>query len=451
MKTSIYVITAYFFTLLTLHAQVEIPQERWVKLFDQGNYAQIYEEAIKHRSEVFGKTALTDFFIAKSLCADGHPEKSKEWFAHILKSYNLTEESKINIEDDQQSCSRPQQPRQRSNPFSLAVLQTLATTEAPESVSRGKGGRTSFNCNVKPPRITTIRQVTKAELQARLFDFDQGEDAISAYKSILGPGYSISYAGRFIIISKGSSQVNQEEASEISRRLQRAYDFYVEFYDMRLPDKFISVFLLPKESLVPTAEKLHGIRIPDSFWGYSNISDLSLVGWADQTAIGTLFHEMFHLLIRTEIGDAPPWLDEGLASVYEQTRWEDNVLKGLIYGWRFNKVLTPAYKDSELRYRIPKLGDLLEKNWDEYDGAKAGDICTVSIHYAYGRNFMVFLQEKKLLHDLFIAMRDRVQIDEDGGVTILTSTQVIEELFAMPIDEVEAQLIRWTKDRMGLR
>ncbi len=44
------------------------------------------------------------------------------------------------------------------------------------------------------------------------------------------------------------------------------------------------------------------LRFPASNIGYSSLSDLSILGNSDAENIGTLYHELFHLMIRTDLG-----------------------------------------------------------------------------------------------------------------------------------------------------
>jgi len=89
-----------------------------------------------------------------------------------------------------------------------------------------------------------------------------------------------------------------------------------------------------QKSLQTIALKVHGIDVGKATLGYSLLSDLSLLGIADPDHIGTLYHELFHLIVRTDAGDIPAWLDEGLASLYSVYKWNRDTLKGSASTWR---------------------------------------------------------------------------------------------------------------------
>ncbi len=440
---------AFLFLVVNVSAQLKIPKERWTQLYEQKKYADVYEEALALRKKEYGKSATVDFFIAKSLCAGGQESKSIEWFDYILENYKLESESKEKINKDKTACANTSQPSSSQDVFDLNILRTLAMMDAPQSTSRGKSGIVSFDCTKMPESFKTVRKISEVEMQSRLFNLKDSTAAISKFKSILGLKYQVKRSGRFILITSGNTNINNQEALEVSAELQRAFDFYVKYYSIRPPDKLLTVCLLPnKETLQQTAVLLHGIEIPKSNWGYSNIADLTLLGWSDKDHIGTLLHELFHLMIRTDIGDAPPWLDEGIASLYEYSIWKGNNIKGSVTNWRTG-VLKKAYDSDKLKHRIPKLKDFLMKNWDEFDGSSAGDICTISIHYAYGRNFIVYLQETNKLQTVFEGMKSRTTIDENYNLESDNSVEIIERSFGLPIAEVEKNFLKWLMPVLG--
>ena len=154
------------------------------------------------------------------------------------------------------------------------------------------------------------------------------------YKTLLNTSYHISVSGRFLLITYGNNVLNKEQAAKTSELLERTYTFFSRYYNLRPPDKLLAVYLLPDKNILrQTALRVHGIKIPDANIGYSNIGDLSLLGISDLTHIGTLCHELFHLMIRTDVGDVSPWMDEGIASVYETSQFSRSPLRSFPFHW----------------------------------------------------------------------------------------------------------------------
>src|SRR5688572_25945523 len=99
-----------FFTIFYLiagtmvQAQINIDKDRWIRLLDQQKAHQVFTEASLVRKEKYGRCALVDYFIAKSLCVDQKFKKSGEWFDYILKNYPLDEPSSTFMDKERSSC-----------------------------------------------------------------------------------------------------------------------------------------------------------------------------------------------------------------------------------------------------------------------------------------------------------------------------------------------------------
>ena len=422
--------------------QIQEDKKRLTKLYQDGKYSEAYLDAIEVRKKEFGKTVGVDYIIAKSLCSLGKRQKAVEWYDNMLQYYKLDNNTRSALEKDQRRCSSGNQDNSTTD-VRLDILNTLASMDLPKSTSSGKGGSVSFNCKNPPQKFKTLREIPESEMESRIFSLDKSDAAIAKFSSILGSEYQIKHSGGFLIVTKGNTHVNQQQADKVSTQLQKTLDFYVNYFGLRPPNKLITVCLLPsKEELQKTAKILHGIEIPNANWGYSNIADLSLLGWSDSERIGTLNHELFHLVVRTDIGDAPPWLDEGFASLYERSMKQGDNMVGIEDNWRTD-VLREAYDSPKLRPRIPVLADFLNMSWSQFDGDEAGDICNTTINYAYGRHFAAYLQRKGKLKEVFELMKDRTSINADYEITIKGSVQVIEEALGKNIRDVETEYKKW--------
>jgi hypothetical protein len=74
------------------------------------------------------------------------------------------------------------------------------------------------------------------------------------------------------------------------------------------------------------------------FLGYYNPADNLIMATSGRSGYGTLLHELVHALIKNDFQrTAPMWIDEGLASLYERTRWAQNRLEALP-NWRMDSL-----------------------------------------------------------------------------------------------------------------
>lgn len=446
MKTKLMI----FITLLgfTCSAQIKIDKQHFVDLLSQGKYGDVFREAQEIRKKEYGKCLLIDYFIAKALCGDGHNKEATLKYSTILKNYKLSDANRAFITNEKNSCTTGD-VRIRNAALSLNIrdFSNIMAMNSPEAGVRGKMGMLS-NCNMPPQELTFVSEVSNEELESRLFNVNQGEEAIRKYKSILNSNYHINVSGRFLLITFGNTVLNSEQITKTSERLERAYNFYVSHYNLRPPDKLLAVYLLPdKLTFRQTARLVHGIKVPDANIGYSNISDLSLVGVSDVTRIGTLTHEMFHLMVRTDIGDVPPWMDEGIACIYETSKWQGDVLVGDVINWRSEVLRSARY---EMSNKIPHLREFIGYNWVQFDGIESNDLCKASINYAYGKHLMLYLQEEGKLTTLFAAVKNRNEITNDPNTVFQTDVNLFEQTFGSDVDTIERQFDQWLKKKYNI-
>jgi hypothetical protein len=118
------------------------------------------------------------------------------------------------------------------------------------------------------------------------------------------------------------------------------------------------------------------------------------------TGGGTLVHEMVHALLAPDFPDCPDWLNEGLASLYEQSSFgpAGDSIRGLA-NWRL-PALQKAIKEKTLRPFTELIADprfYADEN--------------VGINYAQARYLMMYLQEKGLLKKFYADAREGAKKD----------------------------------------
>ncbi len=426
---------------LSCQAQKSINKAHFNGLIKEQKYAQLLSDAHKERNEVYGKIWLVDYYIAKASCGLGKPGNAVEWFNSSLKYPNVNDEIRKFLLEEMGNCKNGQVNANRTvATIGMPDSRLLTQAYMPVSTSRGKMGPV-YNCNFPAQEITTIRVVSIDELESRLFDIDKGDEAIKKYKTMLNGNYHINVSGRFLLITYGNNVLNSDQIAEASERLERTYKFYSSHYNLRPPDKLLAVYLLPDKNILrQTAKLVHGIKIPDANIGYSNLSDLSLVGISDVSHIGTLCHELFHLMIRTDVGDVPPWMDEGIASIYETSHWNGDELTGDYMNWRTD-VLKTAKKT--MSKKIPLLADFLKFTWRQFDGLESNDLCKAAINYAYGKHLMLYCQEQGKLTDLVTTVKNRINFTEGTDAVFLSDSALLEKVFNKNLATIEKDFNDW--------
>src|SRR5205814_1971965 len=114
--------------------------------------------------------------------------------------------------------------------------------------------------------------------------------------------------------------------------------------------------------------------------------------------LGTLTHELVHPLVEADFPDAPTWLNEGIASLYEAPLLPR---RGEVHGaknWRHPRLLR-ALGDPRERARaaIDALFGMSDETFRDGDE---------DLHYAMARYACQWLDEKKALWDFYHRWRD---------------------------------------------
>ena len=123
------------------------------------------------------------------------------------------------------------------------------------------------------------------------------------------------------------------------------------------------------------------------------------------TGGGTLVHEIVHPFMEANFPACPAWFNEGLASLYEQSREEDGHIKGST-NWRL-RGLQLAIEDG----RVPSFEDLCSTTTREfYDG--------LSTNYAQARYLCFYLQEHEKLVRYYHEFVKNVETDPTGFLSL---------------------------------
>lgn len=424
------------------HAQKKVNRQYFINLLNAGEYDKAFDSANRLRKEVYGKNAVVDYFIAKCLCLDGHQKNATACFNRIIKSFKLSGNKKTFIEQEINTCNvilNEDEVMPSGNP-DYSYINNISL---PEASVGGKMGRV-FNCDSKNQTINLTKMVSQEEMESRLFSINQKAAAVKKLRNIVGDQYKIDTAKRYVFIT--SKKFPLDGVSYAAENLEKAYRFFIDYYGLRAPDKLLTVYILPNQNVLrQTAELVHGIELPDPNIGYSNLSDLSLLGLGDARHLGTLYHELFHLMIRTDLGDIPAFLDEGLASLYSVSSWKNNQLVGDYRPWRLDELREARFaRDRNLQ--IPALEKLINYGWDEFDEAETKNICQVAVNYALSNFVMIYLQEKNLLQEMVSAFKNRPFVPQDSG-DVQSNLQIFEKVVKDSIKTFTLKFDKWFKEK----
>jgi hypothetical protein len=447
-------------------------REAWRSAGTEAQYKAVALDLISYRKERYAKTPEIDYMIATSLCRiAGREADAIKYFDWILKNYELGPDFEI-VSNEKAACGQQAAPQQ----VAFAILPA-------QGGASGVHGKLYFwldpnavAVGVQP--ISFLRTIDGAELKARLFPRDAVDAAVSAAEARLGGRFTVIGTDHFVLAT--SAGQDSQQLKEIAAKLERFMAFYSEAYGLRLPSHLVTVYMVPGVTdMKAAADKLHGISLPEPVIGYSFREDLSMVAIIPGKEIGTLAHELFHLMVRDQHGDIPPWLEEGIASLYEVSNVSGKYLPPKpsqsdgaaaqpavdvgsppMVGSRLAVAGVPNWRGCVLRHLwIDRwMGDSVERptierlagmDWRAFNEPQGNEPqAQQAINMATARYLMLYLQDKaQLLFKVFpaIARRDPLEISGPPGED--ARARLAEVLG--PLDAIDHEFEGWLTDQVS--
>ena len=199
-------------------------------------------------------------------------------------------------------------------------------------------------------------------------------------------------------------------------------------YFSKDPSRILTVWLF-KDA---TSYKKNAITLfhepPTTPYGYYSSKDEALV-MNIATGGGTLVHEIVHPFIEANFPGCPPWFNEGLGSLYEQSGEEDGRIHGYT-NWRLR-----GLQNALAEGNVPSFKSLTSMNDDGFYSDDRG------VHYAEARYLLYYLQQKGLLTRYYQEFYRNREADPTGYDTL---RRVLGE------DDMAAFKKRWETFVLGL-
>jgi hypothetical protein len=215
-------------------------------------------------------------------------------------------------------------------------------------------------------------------------------------------------AGFSLVIEKPFVVIGDESAATVQRRAETTIRWTTEQlrgnYFEKEPRRIIDVWLFKNaKSYVSQVKRLTGVE-PYTPYGFYSDSHGLLMNIS--TGAGTLVHEMVHPFVDANVAHPPPWFNEGLASLYEQSAEREGRIVGLT-NWRLAGLRNVIEKHS-----LPSFRQLTAMGNDKFYKDDQGD------NYAQARYLFYYLQEKGLIRPFVAAFKARGTDDPSGYATL---------------------------------
>lgn len=191
----------------------------------------------------------------------------------------------------------------------------------------------------------------------------------------------------------------------------------------RIFDKTVNLFVFRDyDSYEDGLRRFIGMDPVSPYGHYGHSQKYIVINY--ETGPGSMVHELTHALMSEDFPEAPIWLGEGMASLYEHCRAEGDILKG------------------DDNWRLPELQDALRRNAAAPLPVLLGMSPTAfrshneSLNYAQARYFCKYLEELGLLPGVYKTFRDNHALDPTG-------TRFVVGAFGQPLDVIELAWKRW--------
>jgi len=440
MKTNILITFLFFCFINVSYSQFTSDYQHFRALFNNREYVKLYNNALEIRKKPFGKNWKTDYFISVALCAGNNYSGAMKFFDYTLTSYrkDINDKQFNFILSEKNLCTKDHSYKEISSTLLASNFRTIDNERG-----AGVSGKLGYIIDCKNDQLSfeVDSSFNNESLSERIFDINDKELALDYYRNLLGPLYDIQAMGRFIIISPSGEEISITSLNTIIEDLEKTYNFYANSFGLRKPEKLITVYLMStRYNLRKIAKKVHGLSIPKNNIGYSSLSDLSVLGTSNQESTGTIRHELFHLLIRGDIGDIPSWLDESIACIYETSDWQGDKLMGDYSQWRLFLMRNLMQ---------PRLITLIENNNYAFTPNNKIDNCELAINYATAKHFGLFLQEKNLLKKTINEFKNRLEVFLVTNSVVETDKILLERVFDMSFEEIQMEFDSWFQNTFG--
>jgi hypothetical protein len=196
----------------------------------------------------------------------------------------------------------------------------------------------------------------------------------------------------------------------------------------RKPEAAISVYLFgTKEPYEAFCEKRYGDKCL-SMYGFYRHAERDMVMNAG-LGLGTLTHELVHPLVEVDFPAAPTWINEGIASLFEQPYLAGKEIHGG-KNWRHPRLITAMSSTKE------RDEARLDKMFGMSNDTFRNDL--EDLHYATARYVCQWLDERGKLWPFYQRWRDTADADPTGE-------RAFTEVVGMTPAQAHPEFARWVR------
>jgi hypothetical protein len=230
----------------------------------------------------------------------------------------------------------------------------------------------------------------------------------------------------FVVIGDETKQAVQQHAEGT---VKWAIDRLKQDFFLNDPKDILDIWLFKDAA---SYEKHAGLLFgdkPTTPYGYYSSAHKALI-MNIETGGGTLVHEIVHPFMEANFPACPPWLNEGLGSLYEQCGDANGHIHGFT-NWRL-----PGLQQAIRSKQVPSFKDLTALDANAFYNEDKG------VNYAQARYLCYYLQEKGVLVKFYQEFHARQKEDPSGFNTL---QKILAEA------DMDAFKTKWEKYVLSLR
>jgi hypothetical protein len=206
----------------------------------------------------------------------------------------------------------------------------------------------------------------------------------------------------FVVVGDESKQAIQEHAEAT---VKWAVDRLKQDFFASDPKEILDIWLFKDTASYEKHAALLFGDTPTTPYGYYSAAHKALI-MNIATGGGTLVHEIVHPFMEANFPACPPWLNEGIGSLYEQCGDANGHIHGFT-NWRL-----PGLQRAIRSKQVPSFKELTALDSNAFYNEDKG------VNYAQSRYLCYYLQEKGLLVKFYQEFQARQKEDRSGFKTL---------------------------------
>jgi hypothetical protein len=421
------VLSAIFFLQVCTFASAQqyLTLEECKINYNDALYETIIPSLDNFSGDVYRQNSFTiNFMLGSCLCRTGNTDRGPKILKWIVSNYDLDPKQLRIIRREISDCG--------SSDAGHPDISALALWYNRNS-NAGVRSKTFINFDPEETNASSSSRLIDSSLnnefpmRIKRLDTWTANDSVQIDRKLI-PNFYVS--DHFLLF--GDKSKTAESLKVISGELERTLDFYLSFFQFKLPENYINVYVLSSVGeLGRFAKTCHRIKLSENTLGYAFELDNSISGALPSIPAGTLKHELLHLLMHSNFQAVPPWMDEGLSALYEVSVFNDSVLTGM-HNWRGNIIKSNLGEVQSGEFSPLKI--LTDYSWEKSTRAERYQ----PLINAVMRYFFLYLQEIDLLQSYVLAIKE---YSPDNSERFFI--EELEKVSGMSLNDLNKQYYQW--------